>query len=94
MRNRNILWRIVLLSLLFYSVFSFLSISSDLEEKRQTADRLQAEIGRQQLSNSRLRAVFEQGTDTQLEAMARERLGLVLPGEKLFYFIEDREDRK
>ena len=27
MRNRNILWRIVLLSLLFYSVFSFLSIT-------------------------------------------------------------------
>lgn len=92
MRNRNILWRIVLLSLLFYSVSAFLSVSDELRQKRQTADSLQTQLAELQMSNSRLRAVFEQGTDTQLEAMARERLGLVLPGEKLFYFIKDRED--
>ena len=30
--------------------------------------------------------------DATIESIARERLGLVMPGEIVFYFISDRED--
>ena len=45
-----------------------------------------------QVEHSRLAAALEQGSDSRLQDMARQRLGLVLPGEKIFYFTEDRED--
>ena len=31
-------------------------------------------------------------SDEELAQLARQRLGLVLPGEKIFYFTTDRED--
>ena len=31
-------------------------------------------------------------SDEELERLARERLALVLPGEKIFYFVTDREE--
>lgn len=92
MRSRNILWRIVLLSLLFYSVFSFVSVTVSLNKTRQTASDLQQRLAVLQAENAGLKAASEQRTDTELQDLARERLGLVLPGEKIFYFTEDRED--
>ena len=33
-------------------------------------------------------------SDEELERLARERLALVLPGEKIFYFVTDREEHQ
>ena len=42
--------------------------------------------------NRRLTGLLEAGYDDgTMEAMARERLGLVMPGETVFYFTKDRE---
>ena len=39
-----------------------------------------------------LREKLEAGlSDEELERLARERLGLVKPGDKIFYFTTDRE---
>ena len=92
MPSRNILWRIVLISLLFYSVFSFLSVSLNLTETRQRAQSMAQQLEALRVEHSRLAAALEQGSDSRLQDMARQRLGLVLPGEKIFYFTEDRED--
>lgn len=93
MRSRNILWRIVLLALLFYSGFSFISVRMDLSRTQQTADSLQEQYVLLQAENERLNELLAQGVDDmRLQDLARERLGLVLPGEKVFYFTKDRED--
>ena len=92
MRSRNILWRIVLLSLLFYSAFSFFTEVDRLDKTRCRAEELFAELAELRLLNSQLCDALEQRTQTQLQELARERLGLVVPGEKVFYFTKHRED--
>ena len=93
MRSRNILWRIVLLALLFYSGFSFVSVQLSLSETRQMTEMLGERYRLLKQENERLNEQLEQGVDDmQLQDLARERLGLVLPGEKIFYFTKDRED--
>lgn len=93
MRSGNTLWRIVLLALLFYSGFSFISVRIDLNRTRHTADNLQEQYVLLRAENELLNELLSQGVDDmQLQDLARERLGLVLPGEKVFYFTKDRED--
>ena len=88
MKIRETLVRIVLLALLLYSLASLLTVSRELNQaellKRQL--RQQTEI---QLSLKRdLERKLAQGqSPEELQQLARERLGLVLPGEKLFYFF-------
>ena len=88
MKIRETLVRIVLLALLLYSLASLLTVSRELNQaellKRQL--RQQTEI---QLSLKRdLERKLAQGqSPEELQELARERLGLVLPGEKLFYFF-------
>ena len=86
MRSRTILWRIVLISLLFYSAFSLFSEADRLNKTGCEADFLAEELRLLSAENQALRDGLKQMTQTQLQQMARDRLGLVLPGEKIFYF--------
>ena len=53
---------------------------------------LTAELEEQTADNAALREKLEAGlSDAELERLARERLGLVKPGDKIFYFTTDRE---
>lgn len=87
MQTHSVLLRIVALSLLLYSLWLFASSmdrlrdsESRLEEKRLLLSALQEENAD---IEKKLDAV-ESGTG--METLARERLGLVMPGERVFYF--------
>mgnify|MGYP003297409597 CR=1 FL=1 len=93
MQGRNTLWRAVLLLLLVYALCSFASARRLLSQTVQEERRLSAELAGLEEENRRLRELLRRGPDEELlESLARERLGLVLPGEKIFYFDTDRED--
>ena len=87
MKIRETLVRIVLLALLLYSLASLLTVSRELNQaellKRQL--RQQTEI-QQSLKRDLERKLAQGQSPEELQELARERLGLVLPGEKLFYF--------
>lgn len=88
MKIRETLVRIVLLALLLYSLASLLTVSRELNQaellKRQL--RQQTEI-QQSLKRDLERKLAQGQSPEELQELARERLGLVLPGEKLFYFF-------
>ena len=88
MKIRETLVRIVLLALLLYSLASLLTVSRELNQaellKRQL--RQQTEI-QQSLKRDLERKLAQGQSPEELRELARERLGLVLPGEKLFYFF-------
>ena len=88
MKIRETLVRIVLLALLLYSLASLLTVSRELNQaellKRQL--RQQTEI-QQSLKRDMERKLAQGQSPEELQELARERLGLVLPGEKLFYFF-------
>ena len=88
MKIRETLVRIVLLALLLYSLASLLTVSRELNQaellKRQL--RQQTEI-QQSLKRDLERKLAQGQSPEELQELARERLGLVLAGEKLFYFF-------
>ena len=66
-----------------------------LELKRAVARsaELDAQLAELQRQNTELEEKQAHSRDdATIESIARERLGLVMPGEIVFYFISDRED--
>jgi cell division protein FtsL len=92
MNPRENLVRIVLVVLLLYSMASLTSVGVQLGQSRQLLGTMNAQLEERQAVNAQLQAEIAQERDPEeMQQLARERLGLVLPGEKLFYFSSDRE---
>lgn len=93
MNNRNVILRIVVLALLLYSMANFTAAQERLRETEQTADRLRQELNELQNEHEELEAALLNLEDEdELRRLARQRLGMVMPGEKIFYFTTDREE--
>jgi len=92
MHTRDTLLRIVLISLLAYSLLSFLKVSRDVSEAENFRQHLEQKLKEEQSEEARLEAALSTGcSPEEMERLARERLGMVFPGEKIFYFSTDRE---
>ena len=94
MQNKGTIVRIVLVALMAYALLHFAAARAELEQTRQLAGALAEEQARLEKENQDLTQLLEAGYDEgTIEALARERLGLVMPGETVFYFTKDREDQ-
>ena len=94
MQNKGTIVRIVLVALMTYALLHFAAAKAQLEQTRQLAGTLAEEQARLEKENQDLTQLLEAGYDGgTIEALARERLGLVMPGETVFYFTKDREDQ-
>ena len=94
MQNKGTIVRIVLVALMAYALLHFAAARAQLEQTRQLASALAAEQESLEAEKRRLTGLLEAGYDDgTMEAMARGRLGLVMPGETVFYFTKDREDQ-
>lgn len=87
MQTHSVLLRIVALSMLLYSLWLFASSMDELRQREALVGEktalLSALLEEKAELEENLRAV-ESGAG--MEALARERLGLVMPGERVFYF--------
>ena len=88
MNLRETLTRIVLVALLLYSLASLLTVGRELKQAERLERQLRQQTESQQALKQELeRRLTQEQSPEELRQMARERLGLVLPGEKLFYFF-------
>ena len=88
MTLRESLTRIVLVALLLYSLASLLTVGRELKQAERLERQLRQQTESQQALKQDLEHKLAQGqSPEELQQLARERLGLVLPGEKLFYFF-------
>ena len=90
MQNRRTIVRMIILALLLYSLSAFGQARIELFKTAELLERLgqkqkELESERQALEFSLAHAWDAE----QISRLARERLGLVMPGEILFYFTED-----
>ena len=93
MSSKETVIRIILLTLLMYSVISFASVRLDATEAKGTEAELAEQLEALELNNSAIRRKLDDGwSDEEIEQLARQRLGLVMPGEIIFHFITDREE--
>ena len=80
----------VLLALLGYAVISLSMVNARIEAAEQTRSALAAEAQALAVSNASLEYEIAHSTDLDMiEKVAREKLGLVLPGEVIYYDISD-----
>lgn len=94
MNSRNYLIRIVLLSLLLYAVGSLFSSGQQLRLSHEKEAELSAALAELRRDNLQMQQRLEESiSDEELIQLARQKLGLVLPGEKIFYFTTDREEQ-
>lgn len=88
MNLRETLARIVLVALLLYSLASLVTVGRELRQGELLRQQLLQKMESQQALKQDLEHKLAQGqSPEELRQLARERLGLVLPGEKLFYFF-------
>lgn len=93
MRAKETLICIVAVALLIYSLTVFAGAGRELDRLKAEAGAAADRLGELEKENSSLQTSPEEGmSDEELERLARERLALVLPGEKIFYFVTDREE--
>lgn len=87
MRDRPNLICFVAVALLLYSLCSLAAVAWKVEAAEKEHCRLEEEYAAVKTEHEMLTTRLENGLDDrEIEELARERLGLVMPGEKIFYF--------
>lgn len=71
-----------------YFVIGFISTQLEIREKEKEAAAVRTQVEQQQAENARLQAVVDGGDESEyMERVAREKLGYVMPDEKVYYDI-------
>ncbi|MEG0825256.1 MAG: cell division protein FtsL [Oscillospiraceae bacterium] len=86
MKKAGLLTKLVVLALLIATATTILNLRAQLTEAAVQQQELTEQVDRQKQENDALTAAIEDSDDPQrVEAIAREKLGLVVPGEIIFY---------
>ena len=95
MTNRNAILRLAALVLLLYSLFSLGREYRLLCQTQALADALAESRAALAAEAQALAERLEQPPDErEMRRLAWERLGMVAPGEKIFYFTQEEADRE
>lgn len=89
MHSRFSLLRLAAVAVLIYTLAVFTFSVERLYHAQETVAALEREHDRAEEENRALKKRMESAkTAETMQALARERLGLVMPGEKIFYFSD------
>lgn len=77
-----------LVLLIGYFVITFFSLRLSIKERSSVLEQKNVEYQQQVAENERLKSVVESEDKSEyIEQVAREKLGYVMPGEKVFYDV-------
>ena len=86
MKKASAITKIVILALIIYAVVSLVTVRSKTAAALQEKTQLQQKVTQMAEANAELQYGIDHSTDDQtIEDIAREKLGLVKPGEIIFY---------
>ena len=90
--RRELLLRLVLTALLLYSLANYSASQFRLARTEALSASLEEEKAALESERAALEARFAEGESAErLEERARRELGLMKPGEKVFYFSDEEE---
>ena len=90
-KNVNPLAYIFLLLFAVYTVYSLISLQTSIEAKEKEAAMLQASIESQEIYNSSVQDLLNaENDDAYVADIARDMLGYVMPGDKVFVDISSK----
>lgn len=85
-KKAGIITKIVIAALLVYAVVSLVTVRSKTAALNAQTQQLQQQVTDMTQSNAELEYKIEHSEDANtIEEIARDKLGLVKPGEKIFY---------
>lgn len=87
-KRSSLLTKILILVLVVYATVTLVSLQSQVTAKNAEAAALEAKIAAEKQENLRLeQAIDELDTQEGIEAVARQKLGMVSRGEIVFYDV-------
>lgn len=87
-RRRSFILTLGLVLLIGYFVITFFSLRLSIKERSSVLEQKNVEYQQQVAENERLKSVVESEDKSEyIEQVAREKLGYVMPGEKVFYDV-------
>lgn len=90
MKKSKLLIRVVIVALLVYGGVNLVSLKSQTEKVKAERNDLQQEVEVATQKNEELKYAIEHSGDPEvLEDVARNDIGLVMPGEKIFYDVSN-----
>ena len=86
LRRSGILTKIIVFSLIIYAGVNLITLRGRIEDARVELDEVRRAVAEKELSNAELEYEIENHNDPNVIAgIARSSLGLVMPGEIVFY---------
>jgi len=90
-RRVHIAAKIFVLAFSVYAAFTLVSLQLQIREKEKRVAALQAAIHQQEMENRQIQDILDSADDTEYIAeIAREKLGYVAPGERVFVDISSK----
>lgn len=89
-KKSSIFIRIVILALIVYATISLVTTKGKIVQAQEDQAILQAEVDAALQKNAELQYdIDHSGDDETIEEIARTKLGLVKPGEKIFFDVSN-----
>ena len=89
-KRANLVTKIVILAIIVYAGISLISLKVQVSDARESRDELQGQVDGVLQTNTELQYAIDHSTDPDtIEDIARNKLGLVKPGEKIFYDVNN-----
>ena len=87
-KKAGLLTKLLILVMVIYAAYNIATVQANIADARRNLDTLTQEVEDAQQVNARLNYEIEHKDDPEtIEQIARAKLGLVKPGEKIFYDI-------
>ena len=89
-RRAGLVTKIVILAIILYAGITLVSLKVQVSDARENRDELQETVDGVLQTNTELQYAIDHSTDPEtIEDIARSKLGLVKPGEKIFYDVNN-----
>lgn len=88
-KRAGLLGKILLVLVLAYMVFTLVHVRQEIGDAKAEVNRLTEQVAQQEQSNTELyNAIENRDNPTFIEDIAREKLGLVSPYDRVFYITD------
>lgn len=85
-KKTSVIFNIIFFVLIIFIIFSFVSLFTQLGNKKNELSDIQNKISEQKTNNDELDSVLDNGKDKEyIEKTAREKLGFVSADERVYY---------
>lgn len=89
-KRASLIIKIVIVAIILYAGINLVTMKAQVSGARNRRDELQTEVDSTMKTNSELEyAINHSDNKETLEDIARNKLGLVNPGEKIFYDVSN-----